>query len=110
MTIVLELSESHFIDLFRDYGRSENFSYEALQALYEYYDSLSDETGEPFKMDVIGICCDWTEASAAEVVAEYDTGIDISDDSAAMHDAALEYLEGETTVIDLGETLLYVAF
>lgn len=49
--------------LFKDYGRENHFSYEGFNALYDYLDEYSDEVGEDFKVDVIALCCDFTEYS-----------------------------------------------
>lgn len=49
--------------LFREYGREDYFSYEGFNALYNYLDEYSDEAGEDFKVDVIALCCDFTEYS-----------------------------------------------
>lgn len=48
-------------ELFKEYGREDHFSYEGYQAMFDYLDSLSDDIGEDFKVDVIAICCDFTE-------------------------------------------------
>ena len=52
------VSKSHFIDAFKSI-RPDNFSYEGLTALYEYFDELSED--QDIEFDVIAICCDFTE-------------------------------------------------
>ena len=52
----ITVDQSTFVREFEAYGRADQFSYEALEALFEYYDELED-----FELDVIAICCDWTE-------------------------------------------------
>ena len=49
--------------LFKECGRENHFSYEGFNALYDYLDDYSEEVGEPFKVDVIALCCDFTEYS-----------------------------------------------
>ena len=49
--------------LFRECGRETHFSYEGFNALYDYLEEYSDEVGEDFKVDVIALCCDFTEYS-----------------------------------------------
>ena len=52
--------------------RPDQFSYDALEALYTYLDDLSDDIGEPLELDVIAICCDFTQYnSRAEALKEY---------------------------------------
>jgi hypothetical protein len=50
-----------FRQAFVDYDRAENFSYAGLEALFEYLVSLEEDTGEEMELDVIGICCDFSE-------------------------------------------------
>jgi hypothetical protein len=52
------VSKSHFIDAFRSI-RPDNFSYEGLTALYEYFDELSED--QDMELDVIAICCSYRE-------------------------------------------------
>ena len=54
------------LSMFRDYFlRSEqyknNFSYEGLEALYNYLEEYSEDLGEDIEMDVIGFSCDYVE-------------------------------------------------
>ena len=41
--------------------RSDNFSYEGLGALFEYFEELEEGLDEEFELDVIAICCDFAE-------------------------------------------------
>ena len=50
-----------FRQAFVDYDRAENFSYAGLEALFEYLVSLEEDTGEEMELDVIGICCEFSE-------------------------------------------------
>ena len=55
-------SASQFIDEFKSSDTyKENFSYHGLQALYEYLDELSEDIGEDIELDVVAICCDYSE-------------------------------------------------
>ena len=49
-------SASQFSDMFYNAGRGEQFSYEALEALYEYYNEFGD-----YELDVVAVCCEWCE-------------------------------------------------
>jgi len=65
---------------FVDYNRADQFSYEGLGALFD----LLDDTGAPYpyELDVIALCCEFTEYSdLAEVQANYSsTEIDSVED------------------------------
>lgn len=90
-------STNHFVQEFVDYGRGDQFSFAAFEALFEYYTELAEGCGEPFEMDVIGICCDWCEYDTLEDAAEYydiDEDIDREDD-----DAILEWFQDNQHVI-----------
>lgn len=63
---------SLFESRFRDYSRQDQFSNDGLWALFEYLTQLAEDTGHPIEIDVIGLCCDWVEASAVEICDDYD--------------------------------------
>jgi len=65
------VSLDRFRQAFQDYGRSDNFSYEALEELYNFYDSLSDDGGQNIELDVIAICCECTEYSEEEFIEAF---------------------------------------
>lgn len=47
-----------FHDAFNKAGRGNQFSYEALDTLFDYYEDMEDGEEE---LDVIKTCCEWTE-------------------------------------------------
>lgn len=51
------LNFDRFRDEFIRLDRGNQFSYEGLQELFDYYENFD----EPVEFDVIGICCDWCE-------------------------------------------------
>ena len=71
LNLVLSVTESLFIDMFRKYNRLDNYSYEGLSELYEYLVNLSDDIGEPIELDVISLCCDYYEGNAQEIINDY---------------------------------------
>ena len=71
LNLVLSVTESLFIDMFRKYNRLDNFTYEGLSELYEYLINLSDDMQEPIELDVIALCCDYYESTAQEIVNDY---------------------------------------
>ena len=54
------INQTQFIDEFKKKDR-DNFSYEGYIALYDWLDDLCSTTEAGFELDVIGICCDFTE-------------------------------------------------
>ena len=59
--------------------RPDNFSYEALDVLFEYFEELESDTGQPIELDVIAICCDFVELDCDEIIENYSTCIDEED-------------------------------
>jgi hypothetical protein len=72
--IYTQINESAFHDAFRNYGRQEQFCYEGRKALFEYLESLAEGCAEPIELDVIALCCDYSEyADIAEYNEAYGT-------------------------------------
>ena len=64
--------------------RPDQFTYQGLNALYDYLTDFEDGTGEEVELDVIGICCEYSEYDnlkefQAEYSEEYKTIEDIED-------------------------------
>ena len=73
--------------------RPDNFSYEGLHALFDYFEELSYDIGQPIEFDPISICCDFREyESFKQLQEDYDKIIDFAD------------LEEHTTVIRLEDS------
>ena len=65
------VSQYDFTEAFRAI-RPDNFSYEGLKALFEWFEQLEDDMGQEIELDVIAICCDFTEyENLAEFQSDY---------------------------------------
>ena len=74
--MITTINENDFIKAFENMGRDENFSRLGLQELFKYYEEYEDSTGEQIELDVISICCDWTEyENEYQLVNDYDMSI-----------------------------------
>ena len=52
--------------------RPNNFTYEGLEALYDFLEEMENDTGEELELDVIALCCDFSEyGSLDELKADY---------------------------------------
>ena len=100
--IIETVTESTFRDAFQRMGRTENFSGEALGLLYDYLNELSDDIGEPLELDVIAICCEYSEMSAEEVREAYGLDVPEDDDEAEEAEDVRDYLSENTSLV--GET------
>ena len=109
-----QISSCEFSDLFARRGRSETFSYRAKIALFEYLTDLADDIGEPIQVDVIALCCEWTEYSSTAEAAEAcgyvaeDPDEEIDDDEEI--DARLNYLTDRTQVVTFAGGVLIQDF
>lgn len=63
-----------FREAFKRMGRDSQFSYEALELLYDYL----EECDPDWELDVIAICCDFQELSREEFCEQYD--VDMPED------------------------------
>ena len=64
--------------------RPDNFSYAGLGALFDYFEQYEEDTGQELELDVIAICCDFTEYEnivefQANYGKEYETIEDVED-------------------------------
>ena len=87
------VNEYQFERAFADMGRLSQFSYEGRQSLYEYFEEYEDSTGEEIELDVIAICCEYTEyENLSEFQREY-----------GQEYKTIEDIEDHTTVITIND-------
>jgi hypothetical protein len=71
MTMITTINEYDFTTAFHKMGRGDNFTYEGLNALYNYLDMLGDDIGEQIELDVIALCCEYREYEDLEEFQGY---------------------------------------
>ena len=102
--MIQTINKSNFIDAFKTWDTyANNFTYEGLGLLFDYFEQLEDDTGEQLELDVVAICCDYSEDTYQQIIDNYD--IDVSDcdnDELLIKDAVMVYLVRNTSVV--GET------
>jgi hypothetical protein len=59
--MIQTINEYQFSDAFHKMGRGEQFSYEGLKALYDDLIIYEESSGDPIELDVISLCCDYSE-------------------------------------------------
>jgi len=100
-----------FEQAFRRADRAENFSYKGLRALFEWFEDLEEDTGEEIELDVISICCDFSEySSATEAVGELSSDTIEGDDDDEIEELSLEYLRDRTAVIEFCGGIIVQSF
>lgn len=104
------INQSDFHDAFIRMDRKENFSREARELLFDYF----EEVDEDMELDVIAICCEYYENDAETIIQDYGLqeevdGMDLDEDG--KNDFVRDYLNDNTFLV--GETpsgFVYVAF
>ena len=86
---------------FETMRRGNSFSCAGKRALFEYLESYEEDTGEEIELDVVALCCNYSEYSSAyEAASEYgysNTGEGIE----TREERALDWLRDKTTVIEV---------
>lgn len=68
----MNVDKSDFFRAFDAMGRGSSFTPPALEALFEYYEELEENMGSPIELDVVAICCEWSEEELEDVLKSYD--------------------------------------
>lgn len=83
---------SSFRDEFRACGRADQFSYEALGILFDYLEAYEMDTGEEIELDVISLCCNFSEDSPEAIARDYSIDIEGMDEGQTLYEV-IETLE-----------------
>ena len=113
MAIVQSINSVYqFEAAFKYAGRADQFSWNALKALFECLEQYSEESEQDVELDVIALCCDYSEEHYKNIASNY--GIDLADadgDTEEEISIVLEYLEENDILIcecDAGDILYQV--
>ena len=114
MAIVQSINSVYqFEAAFKEAGRSEQFSWEGLKALFDYLNNFSDDVGENIELDVISLCCDYSEDDYKDIAENY--SIDLSEaegDEDEEKNIVIKHLEYNTHYLGTGSdnNLVYAVF
>ena len=101
------VSFNQFVDEFTRMGRKDqyvdevrsrtpgNFSYEGLRALFDYLEEYEEYTGTPIELDVVALCCEFTEYEDA-----YDFGKNFGDCSDLLENAPEDSDDWEADIME----------
>jgi len=97
------VNQYDFADDFRKMNRADNFSYEGLKVLFDYLEQMEEDTGEEMELDVIAICCDFSEYDEEELVSQYGYKLEREEDQDEEEylEALIEELKENTTVLEV---------
>jgi hypothetical protein len=62
----MNVTEWDFVNAFDDFGRGNNFSRLGRFALYDYLTDLEEDCDIEIELDVIALCCEFTEYESLE--------------------------------------------
>ena len=97
----MTINESMFKDQFRLNGRKDQFSSNGLTALYNHLEEVFDDSEYEYDLDVIGLCCEFSEYdNALEAGLNYNGLLNVkslTEDEKEKN--ALEFLRDNTLVI-----------
>ena len=65
------INRCDFHDAFRNMDRLDNFSYDAINALFDYIEEYEESCGSTIELDVIALCCEYNEDSIKNVLENY---------------------------------------
>ena len=87
----ITINFNDFESAFKKCGRGEQFSYNGLVEVFDWLEDLEDSTGTEQELDVIGLCCEFTEYNSFKEFQK-EHGKDYE---------CIEDVENETTVIHI---------
>ena len=79
--------------------RPDNFSYDGLTWLFNYFEEVENSSGEEIDFDPIAICCDYTESTYEEVAESYGIDLDENDSPEDQASQIRDFLETDSVVI-----------
>lgn len=101
-----------FRDAFHKMDRGNQFSYEGLGMIFNWFEQFEDDTGEEVELDVIAICCDFNEEDWTDIAENYEIELDADDSDEENMNRVVEHLERNTQVIGVLDngSIIYQAY
>lgn len=95
------INQYDFADAFKKMNRADNFSYEGLKVLFNYLEQMEEDTEEEIELDVIAICCDFSEYNEEELISQYGYKLEREEDQDDEEylEALVEELQNYTTIL-----------
>jgi hypothetical protein len=87
-----------FRSAFKNAGRDTQFSFDAQRLLFDYFEQVEEDTGEQIELDIIAICCEYTEENVLNVAEYYNIDIEgIPEDEVLQ--VVLDFIQEATSVV-----------
>jgi hypothetical protein len=91
-----------FRDAFNRMDRGDAFSYDGLEILFRGIEEFEEDTNEEWELDVIALCCEFSEMSEEEIKQSYN--VNLEESSQDMDD----WLNNQTWVLGKTDSGNYV--
>ncbi len=108
------ISFCEFCDNFSESER-DTFSYEGKKALFDYLEEYEENTGEEIELDIVELCCEYSEYGSVEEYLKDYTPSEINNEKdeeeteeefkERLEEETQKYLEENTQLILLGNNL-----
>jgi hypothetical protein len=82
-----------FVEAFKSFNRENQFSYDGLMALFDHITQQEEISGEETELDVIALCCSYTEFKDLEEIRN-----EFSELEALTDEEALQWLEDHIAI------------
>ncbi len=119
--MIKTLNFHDFVDEWNKWeDRKNTFSYNGKCALFDYLEEYEESTGEKIELDIIALCCDYSEYDSAydamkqyqpeDMPVEGEEGDDLDEIQAKNEAEALIWLNDRTQVIEFGGGIIIQQF
>jgi len=111
MTMKQNVNFYAFREAFCRMDRQSNFPGNGLSVLFNYLEELEDDIGEEIELDVVGLCCDYSQDHWIDVACNYNIDLEGLEDANKMQ-AVIDYLQDNTSFVGIAndEELIYQSF
>ena len=99
MALIIKADVNDFIRRFDEMGRKDQFSYDGKVALYDHLNNLSDDTGDDIELDVIALCCEWSEYDSLQDAKDAYDAYDFEDYTGLEDITTVLYTRGDSVVV-----------
>lgn len=72
--------------------RPNNFTYEGLGVLFDYLEQLEQDCDNEMELDVIALCCDFSEDHYSDIASNYEIDLSDCEDEEEELQATLDHL------------------
>ena len=105
------ISKYDFEQAFKQADRKENFSYEGLGLLFDYLEEYEESTGTEIELDVIALCCEYSEDTWEDIADNYSIDLTGCEDDDEKIEAVRDYLEDQTQLVgQTADGFVYACF